>query len=99
MDKLIPVQVKREPCCEDVDEIGTEQLEATTVAINVKLEFEEIEKEELSCDGAAGVDEVVEDERNVAEGERENGENDREVGVKLEVPEKIEREEEFGDCE
>src|SRR5277367_5981159 len=97
MDPPILVRVKQEPCCEDVDEIGTEQLEAITVAINVKLEFEE----ELSCDGAAGVDEVVGDDRDVEKGKRENKENDREVGVKLEVPEKIEREEEeeFGDGE
>jgi len=97
MDPPIPVRVKQEPCCQDVDEIGTEQLEATTVAIDVTLKFEEIVKEELNCDGAAGVDEVVEDERDVEEGENE--ENDRETGVNL--LEIIERDEEqdFGDGE
>src|SRR5277367_4158123 len=97
MDPPIPDRVKRESCCQDGD-IGTEELEAT-VDIIVKLEFEEIEikEEELSCNDAAGVDEVVEDERDVEEGENE--ENDRETGVNL--LEIIERDEEqdFGDGE
>src|SRR5277367_6327490 len=72
MNREIPVRVKQELCDNDGEaEEGetrrdfdvAEELEATTVDIRVKLEFEEIgkeEEEELSCDGAA---EIVEEER------------------------------------
>src|SRR5277367_3645643 len=83
----IPVRVKLELCDSDVkveegetrrDSGVAEELEATTVDIDVKLKFEEIDKEEgMSYDGA------VEDERQIEEratntvGDEERRSNER----------------------
>src|SRR5277367_2771215 len=93
MDHEIPVGVKQELCDSDGDvEEGetrrdfdvAEELEASTVDIDVKLEFEVIgkeeEEEELSYDGAA---EIVADEREIGgkttnTGDEERRSNERE---------------------
>src|SRR5277367_1162014 len=83
----IPVRVKQELCESDVkveegetrgDSDVADKLEAITLAIDVKLEFQEIEKEEeLSYDGS------VKDEREIEEsatniGDKERQSNERE---------------------
>src|SRR5277367_774875 len=85
MDGEIPVRVKQELCDnggkveEGETRDVTEELEATTLAIDVKLEFEEIGKEEeLSYDGSAEiVEEIEESATNLGDEERRSNEREK----------------------